>query len=107
MLVCLIVCCLFCFCLFCLFVCCLCEVTVSFFVIVFLDYFMCLFVINAWLDLFILRLFACFCLFDHVLFVGLIHLVGCLLLITFSLTIFAGMVRQYKSMQSKSHVWKQ
>ena len=38
-------------------------------VIGFLDYFMLLFVINAWLDLFILCLFACFCLFDHVLFV--------------------------------------
>ena len=32
---------------------------------VFLDYFMCLFVINAWLDLFVLCLFACFCLFGH------------------------------------------
>ena len=45
------------------------KLLLVFFVIVFLDYFMCLFVINAWLDLFILRLFACFCLFDHVLFV--------------------------------------
>ena len=32
---------------------------------------MCLFVINASLDLFVLCLFACFCLFDHVLFVCL------------------------------------
>ena len=34
---------------------------------------MCLFVINASLDLFVLCLFACFCLLDHVLFVCLIH----------------------------------
>ena len=61
------------------------------------SYFMCLFVINAWLDLFVLCLFAWFCLFDHVLFVCLIHLLGCLLLIIFCLTKFAGMVRQYKS----------
>ena len=67
---------------------------------------MCLFVINASLDLFVLCLFACFCLFDHVLFVCLIHLFGCLLLITFCLTIFASMVRQYKSMQSMSHDWE-
>ena len=32
---------------------------------------MCLFVINASLDLFVLCFFACFCLFDHVLFVCL------------------------------------
>ena len=38
----------------------------------------------------------CFvCLFDP--------FVCCLFLITFCLTIFAGMVRQYKSMQSMSH----
>ena len=66
---------------------------------------MCLFVINAWLDLFVLCLFVfaclviCFvCLFDS--------FVCCLLLITFCLTIFAGMVRQYKSMQSMSQNWE-
>ena len=91
-------------CFACLFV--VCFKLLLVFLIVFLDYFMCLFVINAWLDLFILCLFACFCLFDHVLFVCLIHLFGCLLLITFSLTIFAGMARQYKSMQSMSHDWE-
>ena len=41
----------------------------------------------------------CFvCLFDY--------LFDCLLLITFCLTIFAGRVRQYKSMQSMSHDWE-
>ena len=78
-------------------------VTVSFLFL--FSYFMCLFVTNAWLDLFVLCLFACFCLFGHVLFVCLIHLLGCLLLITFCLTEFAGMVRQYKSMQNMSHDW--
>ena len=51
-------------------------------------------------------MFACFCMFCHVLFVCLIHLFGYLFLITFCLTIFAGMVRQYKSMQSMSHDWE-
>ena len=71
---------------------------------------MCLFVINASLDLFVLCLVACFCLFDHVfvclIMFCLIHLFGCLLLITFCLTIFASMMRQYKSMQSKSYDWE-
>ena len=60
---------------------------------------MCLFVINAWLDLFVLCLTVClFCLFGHMF---------CrLLLITFCLTIFASIVRQYKSMQSMSHDWE-
>ena len=67
-----------------------------------------IFVINAWLDLFVLCLFVCLFLFvwSYVLFVCLIHLFGCLLLITFCLTIFAGRVRQYKSMQSMSHDWE-
>ena len=45
---------------------------------------MCLFVINAWLDLFVLCLL---CLYGHMfcLFVCLIHLFVFLLLITFSL----------------------
>ena len=51
-------------------------------------------------------MFVCFCLFGHMfyLFVCLIHLFGCLLLITFSL--FEGMVKQCKSMQSMSHDWE-
>ena len=91
---------LVCSCLFCF------KLLLVFFVSVFLNYFMCLFAINASLDLFVLCLVACFCLFDHVLFVCLIHLFGFLLLITFCLTIFASMVRQSKSMQSMSHDWE-
>ena len=63
---------------------------------------MCLFLTNALLDLFVLLLFvlclfACFCLFDHM---------SWLLFITFCLTIIAGMVRQYKSIQNISHDWE-
>ena len=64
---------------------------------------MCLFVINAWLDLFVLCLFVLF-VWSYVLFVCLIRLFGCLLLITFSL--FEDMVKQCKSMQSMSHDWE-
>ena len=66
-----------------------------------------LFVINAWLVLFVLCwllvlfVWSCFVC----LFVCLIHLLSFLHLITFCLTKFAGMVRQYKSMQSMSHDW--
>ena len=62
---------------------------------------MCLFVINAWLDLFVLCLFVCLFLFVWSCLVCLFDsFVCCLLLITFCLTIFTGMARQYKSMQS-------
>ena len=63
---------------------------------------MCLFVINAWLDLFVLCLFVFVCLV--ICFVCLIHLFGCLLLITFSL--FEDMSKQCKGMQSMSHDWE-
>ena len=56
----------------CLFYVCLCACFVS----VFLDYFMCLFVINAWFELFVLCLFVCLFLFvwSYFLFVCLIYL---------------------------------
>ena len=63
---------------------------------------------NALLDLFVLFLFllclfACFCLFDHMF--------SCLFdsfawLVAFCSTIIACMVRQYKRMQSMSHDWE-
>ena len=68
---------------------------------------MCLFVINAWLDLFVLCLFVCLFLFVLSCFVCLFDSFACcLLLIIFCLTLFTGMVRQYKSMQSMSHDWE-
>ena len=67
---------------------------------------------NALLDLFVLFLFfmcvclfACFCLFEHTFFC-LFDSFAWLVIITFCLTIIAGMVRQYKSMQSMSHDWE-
>ena len=48
-----------------MFVCLFCFKLFFVFVSVFLDYIMCLFVINAWLDLFVLCLFVCFCLFGY------------------------------------------
>ena len=56
----------------------------------------CLF--YACLLVFVCLVICSVCLFDS--------FVCCLVLINFCLTIFAGMVRQYKGMQSISHDWE-